>query len=57
MKGFGGIAFIGDLAPGYFLTIVCAVSLVALKLNQKNFRSLVEAPMSDNSAEGGTCDN
>jgi hypothetical protein len=55
MKGFGGIAFIGDLAPGYYLTIVCAVSLVAL--NQKNFRSLVGAPMSDNSAEGGTCDN
>ena len=55
MKGFGGISFIGDLAPGYYLTIVCAVSLVAL--NQKNFRSLVGVRMSGNSAEGGTCDN
>src|SRR6266403_1969912 len=26
----GGIAFIGDLAPGYYLILVCAVSLFAL---------------------------
>jgi hypothetical protein len=26
----GGIAFIGDPAPGYYLTLVCAVSLFAL---------------------------
>jgi MHS family proline/betaine transporter-like MFS transporter len=30
MASLGGIAFIGDLAPGYYLTLVCIVSLVAL---------------------------
>jgi MHS family proline/betaine transporter-like MFS transporter len=30
MTWLGGIAFIGDLAPGYYLTLVCVVSLSAL---------------------------
>jgi len=30
MTWLGAIAFIGDLAPGYYLTLVCIVSLVAL---------------------------
>ena len=30
MTWLGGIAFIGDLAPGYCLTLVCVVSLSAL---------------------------
>lgn len=30
MASLGGIAFIGDLAPGYYLTLVCVVSLAAL---------------------------
>jgi len=35
MASLGGIAFIGDLAPGYYLTLVCAVSLVALIVIRK----------------------
>jgi MHS family proline/betaine transporter-like MFS transporter len=30
MTWLGGIAFIGDLAPGYYLTLVCMVSLYTL---------------------------
>ena len=30
MTWLGGIALIGDLAPGYYLTLVCALSLVTL---------------------------
>jgi MHS family proline/betaine transporter-like MFS transporter len=30
MASLGSIAFIGDLAPGYYLTVVCVVSLYAL---------------------------
>jgi MFS transporter, MHS family, proline/betaine transporter len=30
MTWLGGIAFIGDLAPGYYLTLVCVLSLSAL---------------------------
>jgi MHS family proline/betaine transporter-like MFS transporter len=30
MTWLGGIALIGDLAPGYYLTLVCVVSLCAL---------------------------
>ena len=30
MASLGGIAFIGDLAPGYYLTLVCLLSLVTL---------------------------
>jgi MHS family proline/betaine transporter-like MFS transporter len=30
MTWLGGIALIGDLAPGYYLTLVCIVSLLAL---------------------------
>jgi MFS transporter, MHS family, proline/betaine transporter len=30
MTWLGGIALIGDLAPGYYLTLVCMVSLVSL---------------------------
>jgi MHS family proline/betaine transporter-like MFS transporter len=30
MAWLGGIALIGDLAPGYYLTLVCVVSLVTL---------------------------
>jgi MHS family proline/betaine transporter-like MFS transporter len=30
MTSLGGIAFIGDLAPGYYLTVVCLLSLWAL---------------------------
>ncbi|MEA2866094.1 MAG: transporter, family, proline/betaine transporter, partial [Bradyrhizobium sp.] len=30
MASLGGIAVIGDLAPGYYLTFVCVVSLYAL---------------------------
>jgi MHS family proline/betaine transporter-like MFS transporter len=26
----GGIALIGDLAPGYYLTVICMLSLSAL---------------------------
>jgi MHS family proline/betaine transporter-like MFS transporter len=35
MASLGGIAFIGDLAPGYYLTLVCAVSLFALVVIRK----------------------
>jgi MHS family proline/betaine transporter-like MFS transporter len=30
MASLGGIALIGELAPGYYLTLVCIVSLAAL---------------------------
>ena len=30
MASLGGFAFIGDLAPGYYLTLVCLLSLVTL---------------------------
>lgn len=30
MTWLGGIAFIGDMAPGYYLTLVCVLSLVTL---------------------------
>jgi MFS transporter, MHS family, proline/betaine transporter len=30
MAWLGGIALIGNLAPGYYLTLVCIVSLVTL---------------------------
>ena len=30
MASLGGIALIGDLAPGYYLTLVCLLSLVTL---------------------------
>jgi MHS family proline/betaine transporter-like MFS transporter len=30
MTWLGTIAFIGDLAPGYYLTLVCILSLAAL---------------------------
>ena len=30
MAWLGGIALIGDLAPGYYLTLVCVVSLMTL---------------------------
>jgi MHS family proline/betaine transporter-like MFS transporter len=30
MASLGGIAFIGDLAPGYYLTLVCLLSLATL---------------------------
>jgi MFS transporter, MHS family, proline/betaine transporter len=35
MASLGGIAFIGDIAPGYYLTLVCAVSLFALVVIRK----------------------
>jgi MHS family proline/betaine transporter-like MFS transporter len=30
MTWLGGFALIGDLAPGYYLTVVCVLSLWAL---------------------------
>jgi len=30
MTSLGTIAFIGDLAPGYYLTLACVLSLVSL---------------------------
>ncbi len=35
MASLGGIAFIDDLAPDYYLTLVCAVSLFALVVIRK----------------------
>jgi MFS transporter, MHS family, proline/betaine transporter len=35
MTSLGGIAFIGDLAPGYYLTVVCLLSLYALVVIRK----------------------